>query len=152
MKLDVTKEKLIQELVRERKLEEERVKKIVNTSRRDRKSIFQLLVDEGLIPEPELFDFLSDRLSMPLLNLPAVRVSKDLIQLIPKRIIERYQILPISRIGNLLSIATSDPFNLMFHDDLKGLTKCHVVAVLASSKMIGTAIDSYYGGDRKSVV
>ncbi|MSR76982.1 MAG: type II secretion system protein GspE [Candidatus Omnitrophica bacterium] len=146
MKLDVTKEKLVQELVQDHKLEEARVKKIMDTGRRERKSIFQLLVEENLISEPEIFDFLSERLSMPLLNLPAMRVSKDLIQLVPKRIIERHQILPVSRIGNLLSVAASDPFNLMFQDDLKKLTQCHVVVVLAPPRMIGSAIEAYYGG------
>jgi type IV pilus assembly protein PilB len=59
-------------------------------------------------------------------------------------VIERYQILPLSRIQNLLTVATSNPFEFMLYDDLKELTNCDVSLVLIPPKAIAAAMENYY--------
>lgn len=149
MKLHISREKLLQALAKEIQLESAQFKEVSETARRERKSIFQVLVDKNLITEENLFEFLSESLSIPLLNIPALRVTQDLVKLVPKKIVERYHILPLSRIGNLLSLATSDPFNIFAYDDIKELTKCETALVLAPPKMITGGIETYYGGNVK---
>lgn len=149
MKLSHSRETLLQILCKEKKIEEGKVKKAMEVSRKEHKSVFQVLTEENLVSEAEVFDFMSDRLGIPLLNLPSLRIGKELTNWIPKKIIERHQILPLSRIGNLLSIATSDPFNIMQYDDLKEVAKCNVTLVLAPPKMITAAIENYYGSQNK---
>ncbi len=149
MKLHVSKEALVQAACQKKNIDEKSLKKASEISRRDHKSILSILVDENLISESEMFEILSEQLEIPTLNLASLRVGKELLALIPKKMIERHQILPLSRIGNLLSIATSDPFNIMQYDDIKEISKCHVAAVLAPPKMIATAIDNYYGNANK---
>lgn len=149
MKFHISREKLTQELAKSIQLENVRLKELLDTAHTEKKSIFQLLVEKNLVAEENLFEFLSEHLDIPLLNLPALRVTQDLLKLIPKKIVERYQVLPISRIGNLLSLAVSDPFNLLAYDDIRELTKCEVALVLVPPKMINAALEGYYGGNVK---
>ena len=144
MKTTLSKERLLEGLAQEKKITAEQLKEITESARKEKKSIFHLLVQKELMKEDEMVDFLSDRLDIPVLNLPALRIPKETLTLVPKKIVERYQVLPISLIGNLLTMAVSDPFELMLRDDLKELTKCELCYVLVSPKMIATALDSYY--------
>lgn len=146
MSFKISKDKLVMDLAETHKLDQAKIKELIEIGRREKKSVFQLVLENNLLSDDIIFDFLSEKLKLPLLNLPSLRVSADIIKLIPKKIVERYQILPLARIGSLLSIATSDPFNLILIDDLKEITKCFVTYVLANPKMIASAIDNYYGG------
>ena len=144
MRTSVSKEKLAQTLIEEGRVDAGKVKDLSEEGRKRKRSVFQLLMEKEIMKEEEVMDFLSTQLGIPMLNLASLRVPKAIIRLVPKKITERYQVLPLSRIANLLSVATSDPFEIMLYDDLKEITQCEVSLVLAPPKAISAAIDNYY--------
>ncbi len=139
-----SKEELLDILVEQNKLEKAQAKEMIDMGRKQKKSVFHLLVEKEILKEDEVTHFLSDHLHIPMLNLGALRVPKEIIKLIPKKIVERYQILPLSKIQRLLTVATSDPFELMYLDDIKELTQCEVALVLCAPKSLNSVIDNYY--------
>lgn len=145
MTISVSKETLAQQLAEEKKIDAKELKNLQSQARSEKKSIFQLFVEKELVKEEEVTDFLSDKLQIPTLNLNSLRIPKEILALVPKRLIEKYQILPLSKIGKLLTIATCTPFDLLLRDDLKGVTKCDVVFVLITPKAINTLVENYYG-------
>lgn len=145
MLLHLSKERTLAELGQFKKIEDAKIRSLLEASRKEKKSVFNLIVDQNIVPEQELYDFLSERLQIPLINLAALRMSKALLQFVPKKIIDRYSMFPVSKIGSFLSVATSDPFNIMMLDDLKETTKCEVGLILATPKMISQAIENAYG-------
>lgn len=145
MKSTLSKESLIQILVEQGKLDKAKFKELTEESKRLKKGIFDLVLEYDIIKEDDLIDLYSDYLQIPSLMLNAFRVSKDVVNMVPKKLIERYKIFPLARIKNLLTVVTSDPFEIMFYDDLKEITNCDVVLTLAPSKMITGLIDAFYG-------
>ncbi len=145
MKSTISKEHLLQDLIKLGKLSPEKVKELTTEAKKHKRSIFHIITEKEVLKEEEVIDYFSEKLGIPTLNLQSLRVPKDLTKLIPKKTIERYRIFPLSRIKNLLTIASSDPFELLSYDDLKELTNCDVALVLAPSKMISGLIDAYYG-------
>ncbi len=144
MKDNLSREQLAENLMLKAKLEPAAVRSLLQEARKEKKSIFRILIQKEVFKEDEVIDFLSQELEIPILHIPALRVPKEIIQLIPKKIIDRYQIFPLACIQNLLTVAASDPFELMLYDDLKGVTGCDVCLVLAPAKMISHAIENYY--------
>ncbi len=144
MKLDKSKEQLMELLIEQKKLDAKLGKEILDEARKTRKSLFWMMVEKDLFKEDEMVSFLSESLDIPTLNLPALRVPKEITKMVPKKIVEKYQILPLAKLQSLLTIATSDPYEFLYIDDLRELTKCEVVLVLASPKMLTQAIESYY--------
>ncbi len=140
----VSKEDLIQKLVEAKKFDSAKAKELLGAGRKQKKSMLSMLGENDLMKEDEIIDFLSEELQIPTLNLASLRIPSEVIRLVPKKIVDRYQIFPLSRIQNLLTIATSDPFELLLHDDLKELTQCDVAMVLVPPKMITTAVENYY--------
>lgn len=144
MKSAVSKDQLLELLVESGKLNRDRVEELAGLSRLERKTIFQVLMEKDIIKEDDMIDFLCQHVGFPTINLLALRIPKEVIGLLPKKIAERHQVIPISKVNNFLTAATANPFDLLVKDDLKEITHCDVCFVLVPPRMIMQAIDNYY--------
>ena len=104
----------------------------------------KILVQLGLVSERDLVAILSEELNIPSMNLSKYKVTPEIVSLIPQQIACRYNLIPISKIGNTLTIAMEDPLNIFAIDDIKALTNFNIDIILSSSKEILEAIDNYY--------
>ena len=64
------------------------------------KKLIRVLIDEGVIAEKDLMFLLSSELGVPVLDLTAYKIDSKVLEIIPKKIAERYEVIPISKIGN----------------------------------------------------
>jgi type IV pilus assembly protein PilB len=138
------KERLIDILVKSKSIPKEKLDKLIQLQKKKQRSIRELLLKEKIISEQELLSILSEHLYIPSLHLIKFKFDPKVISLVPERLCRRYKIIPLSRIGNILSIAMSDPLNIFAMDDLKTLTGCDIDIVLSPEEEITTAIDSQF--------
>ncbi len=106
-----------------------------------------ILVDRGFIDRKDLMVVLSEELGIPPINLSHYKIDQALIRLIPKKIASHYQIVPISRMGNLLTVAMADPLNVFAIDQIKTLTGYQIGVLITTDQDIQSALDEYYGED-----
>ena len=90
----------------------------------------------------------SDLRDIPFLDLSRFTIDPALIKLIPENLARRYSLIPLARLGKVLTVAMADPSNLMTRDALRALTGLRIEVVLASPGDISTAIDRYYGSEK----
>jgi type IV pilus assembly protein PilB len=96
---------------------------------------------------------LSKELDIPPINISKYIIDTELLKLIPEEVARTYQMIPLAKMEQGLTVAVSDPFNIMAVDMLKSLIKTDIYLVLATSLEIIKAIDKYYsilGLDKKS--
>ncbi|MDO8730257.1 MAG: ATPase, T2SS/T4P/T4SS family [Candidatus Omnitrophota bacterium] len=108
------------------------------------RSLGHLLVEGGLVPEKELLATLSKGLGFPPINLSRTQLDPALAELVPERIARQYLLIPVSRIGNNLSVAMTDPLNVLALDDLTLLTSYEINPVLAAEEDVRQAIEKLY--------
>jgi len=140
----LSSDKLIELLIASGRVTDDKVKELTPAARRAHKTVFQVLMERDLVKEDEMIDFMSDHLHIPTLNLASYKIPKEIIRSFPAKIAERYGVLLLSRVNRLLTVATSNPFDLMLLDDIKGLLQCDVTLVLAPPKMIASQVEQYY--------
>ena len=70
-----------------------------------------------------------------------MNVSKHIIG---EKIARQYLVMPLSLLGNTLTMAISDPLNVFILDDLRNLTGKEIDIVIASESQILRAIDQFY--------
>ncbi len=87
---------------------------------------------------------LSQKLGIPPISLKKVRINKDVVSLIPEDLARRYIFMPVSKIGNTLTIAMADPLNVFAIDDIKTLTKFTIQPIISTEDEIMSALDKYY--------
>jgi len=103
-----------------------------------------ILVREGFVKEKELMAVFSRELFIPFLELSKYKIDLSIIQLIPEKLARQYKVVPISKIGNVLTVALSDPLNIFAIDDLKVITGSEIDIVLASEKDIVKVLDKFF--------
>lgn len=105
----------------------------------------RLLVESELISEEELLLIFSKELKIPFLDLKRYKIPYKNKELLPKEIAIKYKVLPLCKIGNVLTLATANPLDVITHDDIKIITKVEKVdLVLSREKDIVKVIGSLY--------
>ncbi|MFH1208763.1 MAG: ATPase, T2SS/T4P/T4SS family [Candidatus Omnitrophota bacterium] len=107
-------------------------------------SIPKIILEEKLLPEEDVMDFLSDQLGIPILNLQGMQFEDEVLKMFPRKFIEQHHVFPVGRIGKLMTVATSDPFKLGVLDEIKHMTGCSVNLVLVAPARIIAAISDHY--------
>ena len=76
---------------------------------------------------------------------PPSRSIPPIIKILPAETCRKYQVIPISRAGAMLTLAMTDPTNVFAMDDIKFMTGYNVEPVVASEIALEEAIDRFYG-------
>ncbi len=114
-------------------------------------SLSKILTAQGLIAENDLLTIFSQELNVPPIILSKYKIDSELISLVPERIARLYHVIPVSKIGNRMTVAMSDPLDIFALDDLKILTKYEIDPIIATDKDIEEAISNYYGMAESSI-
>jgi type IV pilus assembly protein PilB len=132
-------------------LAQEALEEVLAAQKQDGRRLGVLLVERGLINETQLTQILSHQLSVPWVSLLHIEFSRQLLNLVPHTVAEKYCLVPIyvrhvRGQGETLYVAMDDPTN----ED--GLRECQtfsglpVRAMIAPPSDIRSAIRVYYGG------
>jgi general secretion pathway protein E/type IV pilus assembly protein PilB len=104
-----------------------------------------VLVRLGMVRERDVLQAFGEELSIPFAELDEADVDKTLLQAVPSRLVHKYGVIPISRNGRGIRVATSDPYNVYALDELRVCINMPVEPVLATSATIHKLIKSFYG-------
>ena len=107
-------------------------------------SLGDILLKMTAISKEDLFAAISESIPFPPIKLARLKIEKEILELIPEKVSRLYQILPVSCIGNQLTVAMVDPLNIFALDDLKILTRLDVSPVIASGDDMAEAIRKHY--------
>ncbi len=138
------KENIVEILIKSKLLTKERLEEAFAIQRQNDLPLRRVLVEHKFISEELLLSLLSEQLYIPTLHLSKYKFDQEIIKLIPERMAKQYKIIPISRMGNTITIAMSDPLNIFALDDVKAFTGCNIDTVLGSETEIIKAIESQY--------
>lgn len=122
----------------------------VEAQKKEGGRIGQILVKMGYLSEKELVDFLSRQFRIRSVALNDVAIPPDLIKLVPGPLAKKFLMIPIQRVGSTLTIAMSDPTNMVALDDVKFMTGYNIQPVLAPESSVVEAIKRHYGGAKES--
>ena len=106
------------------------------------------LVSLGFVKDDEITGLLSRQYGVPSINLATFDIDPTVLKVLPGETCRKYQVIPISRAGAVLSLAMSDPTNVFAMDDIKFMTGYNVDPVVASEIAIEEAINRFYGSVR----
>src|SRR5215831_10938052 len=131
-------------LVREGLINQEQLQRALADQKGSNEKLGSILVRLDLINEDQLIDFLSKQYGIPSITLTQLDVDAEVVKLVPAQIARKYEVLPIKRAGNQLTLAMADPTNVFAVDDVGFMTNLQVVPVVASQGAIRKAIDRLY--------
>jgi type IV pilus assembly protein PilB len=105
----------------------------------------KILVDEGIITEDEIIQVLEYQLGIPHVILEKYYIDPEVAKIIPESLARRYNVIPIKKYKDMLTVAMSDPMNIFAIDEIKMATGLGIQPAIASEEDIRSAIEYYYG-------
>jgi len=108
--------------------------------------IGEILVKNGWVTEKDLAEAISRQTKYPFVSLSMFRPMQEAIDVIPESMARRLQVVPLSidENANKLTIAVSDPFNILALDEIRMITGMDLDIMIATLSDIKRAIESFY--------
>ena len=107
-------------------------------------SIVDELLTAEIVSEFDVLKLLADQFGMEVISLRDIDLSPQVRDAVPVDIARRYNIIPIYRTDEVLTVALSDPLDVEVLDSLRFVLKCQVEGVVALREEIVVALDRYY--------
>jgi type II secretory ATPase GspE/PulE/Tfp pilus assembly ATPase PilB-like protein len=106
----------------------------------------EVMIRKGYVSLEVLMAFLGTQMGIPYAPFKELKkVPKNIVQLLPEELMRTQYVIPMSKKGNTLIVATADPSNLFVTDDIKLATRMEVELRLSSEKEIKAALDQIFG-------
>ncbi|MFO0948188.1 MAG: ATPase, T2SS/T4P/T4SS family [Planctomycetota bacterium] len=114
-------------------------------AREPEERIDQLLLKHEIVTEDALLTALAEAMGFQFLDLANVEPSREALEKTPPKFVFKHRVLPISFENNVLTVATSEPFEILALDELETMTGFVVEPVFCVGKEIAKQIKSHFG-------
>ncbi len=103
------------------------------------------LVKLGFVAEEELTRMLAKQYRVPAVDLTKITVDEKILKLIPAEVASKHLVLPLRRVGRMLTVAMTNPTDFSAIDDLKFITKLDIEPVIVGEYTLRKHLETYYG-------
>jgi type IV pilus assembly protein PilB len=101
----------------------------------------------GFCSEQDIISFLGLQFGVPSADLDQwPPIDPAVLALVPTELASRHKVLPLQKLGNILTIAIADPTDIIAMDDIRFQTGYNVDLVITSEISLTRALERYYGG------
>ncbi|TRZ96367.1 type II secretion system protein GspE [bacterium] len=138
------KERLTEILINSKLISEEDLNKALEAQREKGGRLSDIIISLKFIKEKELISILSEGLGFPLIDLKRFKIDPEIAKIVPLDIARHYQIVPVSRIGNTITLAMADPLNIFAIDHVAALTGFKINPIISPSQDILQTIELFY--------
>lgn len=121
-------------------LTEEELNEALKLQRESGEKLGDALVKLGLIQPEQMADVLSEHLGIPRVDPNRCYIPSELVNMVPDDLLNGNQILPIELENNLMTVAMTDPLNILIIDELQQATGFNIKPVIATNEEIMTAL------------
>jgi len=107
-------------------------------------SLVKALIKQGIISEQDLLILLMRELHIPSIDLGKYRFDEKLKSVMSEKTARQYNVMPMSILGQTMTVAIADPLNVFMLDDLRNVTGKEIEIVIASESQIQKSINQFY--------
>ena len=121
-------------------ISEEDLEKGLQTQRSTREPLGAVLVKMGLITERDRARALCRQWGVPFIDMSEKTIDPEIVNIIPRNMIQRSRVLPLERNGNRLVVAMANPLDIFAIDQLRLITGMEIDPVITIEEELNNAI------------
>ena len=122
----------------------EQLAELLRSQKENSKPLGQLLLEEEILTRDELTEIIGEQLGIPHIWLRKGLIDPRIVHVLPKEKALHFQVIPMFRINNVLTLATADPHAFFVFDEVSKITNLEVQPVLCRADDILDAIHECY--------
>jgi len=139
-----TWKKLGEILLRNGILSEEQLKMSLDLQKREGGLLGEILIKLGYVNEHDIVQALTVQCGFPYLPLENYELKKEMKEVLPENVARQYCIVPLDIIGNILTIAMSNPLNEKAVEDIEMITKKKIQIFISTVTAVHDMLDKMY--------
>jgi len=133
------------------KLDAETGEKLIAESVAAKRPFTEILVKKGITGEKEVLALIARAANVAPIDLSRLEVNKDVLGSVPEQVARDYGIFPVDRIGNIITVAVSNPFDVLKLDDIRIITGCQLRPVVSTAEEIERVQLRAYRGETEEM-
>jgi type IV pilus assembly protein PilB len=126
-------------------LSADQIKKALQEQKLKGERLEQTILRLGYAKEELILQCLADYFNLPYVDLDTYLIDEKIVKTVPEDTARRHLLIPIFKIGNTLTIAMTNPLNLLALDEVRNKVKSDVEIAIGAEKKIKKAIEQHYG-------
>jgi len=108
-----------------------------------RKLLGELLVEMNYCTENQITAALAEAYGVPYAQITPKLCDVKALEVLPREFLEKYVVLPLFKVYDVLTVAVSEPTNVFLIDEIERISGCRVQIVCATSKDIQATVQTY---------
>lgn len=142
----LSKKRLLGEILIDRgMLTRRQLREALDVQHREKGYLGEILVNLGYVEERDIVAALVVQCNLPYIAIDRYEIGREVLDLVPGEIVRRHRVVPLDRVGGILSLVMLDPFDAGVKGDLRRRTKCAIAPFIATRTEIDKAINRWYG-------
>lgn len=129
---------------------QEQVEEALEVQKEKGGKIVAILINLGHLEEDEFLQFLVQRSGVPNIDIANYEIGEEIINLVPADLARKHELLPIDKLGRLLTVAMVCPLDQATLDELSERTSLKIKPVLCSASDVREGIERYYTAAKKA--
>jgi type IV pilus assembly protein PilB len=138
-------------LVKQGVIDESKADEAAAIADKENKSYSDTLLERHLVDEMGYLSAISLETNIPPVDVEKMTWDDEALQVINEELANYYCVLPLSKIGNILTLAVGNPFDILKLDDVRTLTNCDLRPVVSSERSIRLAIKKAYNREAEQM-
>ena len=141
----VSKKQLLgQILIKRNFITQEQLKEALEVQKKEGGFIGEVLVKLGYVTEKNIVAALMVQCGFPYIAVNKYEIDPQTIQLVPEETARKHHIMPLDRVGDILSVVMANPLNSAMIEELENITHCKIATFIATKAEIDEAINHRY--------
>jgi type IV pilus assembly protein PilB len=132
-------------LLDDSRITQEQLQSALEVQKKEPGKLGSILIRLGYVTEEDIAQALSKQFGYPSINLSKFDIDEKVLELIKPEMARKHIVMPVHRIGSILTLAMADPSNLFVQEEIRFSTNLRIQAVIAPESSIIESIDKYYG-------
>jgi len=137
-------------LVEEGLIDEAKLREALQVQAEQGGKLFEVLIRLEYLDKKDLHAFLSKQSGVPSIDLANYDIPRELITIIPREFAQEHVVLPIDKMGKLLTVGMACPLDTATLSELQEITGLRVKAMLCRFDEIRRTIRRYYPVDEEA--
>lgn len=146
------KERLTEILINNKLISDEQLNEALELQKKKGGKLSDIIVELKFIKEEDLISTISQGLGFPLIDLKRFKIDVEVAKIIPVEVARHYQIIPVSKMGDSITLAMADPMNIFATDHVKSLTGYKINPIIATLQDIAQAIELSYPDQTRGAI
>jgi type IV pilus assembly protein PilB len=142
---NVAQDRLGDLFVREGLITEAQLIQALAEGKKENTRLGYALVKLGFVAEEELTRMLAKQYRVPAVDLDKVVVDPKILKILTADVAYKHLVLPLRKVGRMLTVAMTNPTDLSAIDDIKFITRLDIEPVIVGEYTLRKHLEKYYG-------